>query len=114
MRDINNFRGDVGQQELTVCNLAALQVAAKYTGVISAIIDKASREGLTSFTVDVNEASALSEELLRSSGIQPDDANICYTVRMAVRIIAKNRHKSFDMNSQKTDEGFELVLTLRT
>ena len=113
MRDINNFRGDVGQQEMTVCNLAALQVAAKYTRILSAQLAKTESEGLTSFTLDVEEISQLAAELIQSNDIAPDDANICYTVRMAMRIIAKNRHRSYDMNSLKTDEGYALALTLR-
>ena len=114
MRDINNFQGDVGQQELTVCNLAALQVAARYTNLLSAQLAKAGSEGLTSFTLDVEEVSQLAAELIRSNDIQPDDANICYTVRMAMRIIAKNRRQSFDMKSEKTEDGYVLALTLRS
>jgi hypothetical protein len=113
MRDINNFRGDVGQQETTVCNLAALQIAARYTNILSAQLANAEREGLTSFTLDVQEISLLAAELIQSNDIAPDDANICYTVRMAMRIIAKNRHQSFDMASVRTDEGYVLALTLR-
>lgn len=113
MRDINNFRGDVGQQEMTVCNLAALQAAARYTNILSAELAKAESEGLGSFTLDVEEISQLAAELIRSNDIAPDDANICYTVRMAVRIIAKNRHKSYDMNSVRTGDGYVLVLTER-
>ena len=113
MRDINNFQGDVGQQETTVCNLAALQIAARYTRILSAELAKAAGEGLTSFTLDVEEISRIAAELIKSNDIEPDDANICFTVRMAVRIIAKNRHESFDMNSVRTEEGYALALTLR-
>lgn len=113
MRNINNFSGDVGQQETTVCNLAALQIAARYTNILSAQIAKAESEGRTSFTLDVEEISRLAAELIQSNDIAPDDANICYTVRMAVRIIAKNRHKSFDMNSVRTGKGYTLELTQR-
>lgn len=114
MRDINNFRGDVGQQETTACNLAALQIAARYTNILSAELARAESEGLTSFTLDVEEISQVAAELIQSNDITPDDANICYTVRMAMRIIAKNRHKSFDMNSEHTEDGYVLALTLRT
>ena len=114
MRDINNFQGDVGQQETTVCNLAALQIAARYTRILSARLARAESEGLTSFTLDVEEISRIAAELIQSNDIPPDDANICYTVRMAVRIIAKNRHRSYDMNSARTEEGYVLTLTLRT
>lgn len=113
MRDTNNFRGDVGQQETTVCNLAALQIAARYTHILSAELAKAESEGLTSFTLDVEEISRIAAELIKSNDIEPDDANICYTVRMAVRIVAKNRHESFDMDSVRTDDGYGLALTLR-
>ncbi len=113
MRNINNFSGDVGQQETTVCNLAALQIAARYTRILSAELARAESEGLTSFTVDVEEISQLAAELIRSNNITPDDANICYTVRMAMRIIAKNRRKSFEMNSLRTDRGYMLELTER-
>ena len=113
MRDINNLQGDVGQQEMTVCNLAALQIAARYTPVLSAELAKAESEGLTSFSLDVEEISKIAAELIKSNDIEPDDANICYTVRMAVRIIAKNRHRSFDMRSVRTEEGYVLALTLR-
>ena len=113
MRDINNFCGDVGQQELTACNLAALQVAARYANLLSPELASADRDGLTSFLLHVEEMSRLAGELLRCDQIEPDDANICYTVRMAVRMIAKRQHKDYHMKSIRTDDGYMLSLTLK-
>ena len=103
----------MGQQEMTVCNLAALQIAARYTPVLSAELAKAESEGLTSFSLDVEEISKIAAELIKSNDIEPDDANICYTIRMAVRMIAKRQHKDYHMESIRTDDGYMLSLTLK-
>lgn len=110
MRDINNFSGDVDQKEMMICNPAAVQIAGHYVRVIAAKLAQGDRE---TFTVDVDELSRTAAELLESAGVTPDDANICYTVRMAVRIVAKNCHRSFDMRSSVSDGRYQLTLTER-